>query len=293
MRALMQPVLRKGCLVLALSLPVARASDPPTPSSEMTAVSSKVFNGYARTKLADGSFRPERYGFAIGGLLSGGEAGGGSSSILPTSDPTVDKATFAAIGRVIQGPLAEQKYLPTDKPEGADLLILVFWGRTIGTNAFGGSDLGQTLDGGEKDKIDTQNAKLLGFDSAHVFDEGFDDSSNMMSNIRKQVHSGTIDAIEADRYFVVLQAFAFQPLWKHGKIKLLWETRFSLDQRSHDFGRDLPRMAQVASQYFGQDSRGLITKPVPEGRVEIGEPRSLGEVPEKPTSDTRQQPTKP
>jgi hypothetical protein len=267
--------------VLALLLPVARGSDSLTPSSEMTAVSSKVFNGYARKKLADGSYRPERYGFAIGGFLSGSEAGGGSSSTLPTSDPTVDKATFAAIGRVIAAPLAAQKYLPTDDPKNADLLILVFWGRTIGTNAFSGSELSQTFDGGEKDKIDIQNAKLLGFDSERVFDQGFDDPSNMMANIRRQVHSGTIDAIEADRYFVILQAFDFQPLWKQKKIRLLWETRFSLDQRSHDFGRDLPRMAQIASQYFGQDSRGLVIKPVPEGNVDIGDVKSLGPVPEK------------
>jgi hypothetical protein len=114
-----------------------------------------------------------------------------------------------------------------------------------------------------------------------VFDEGFDDPSNMMSNIRRQVHSGTIDAIEADRYFVILQAFDFPLLWKQKKIKLLWETRFSLDQRSHDFGRDLPRMAQIASQYFGQDSRGLVSKPVPQGNVDIGDVKSLGPVPDK------------
>jgi hypothetical protein len=273
--------LPRSWLLLLLFLPVARASDSSTPSSEMTAVSSKVFNGYARAKLADGSYRPERYGFAIGGLLSGSEAGGGSSSLLPTSDTSVDKATFASIEHVIEGPLAAQKYLPTDDPKGADLLILVFWGRTIGTNAFAGSDLGQTLDGGEKDKIDIQNAKLLGFDSERVFDQGFDDPSNMMANIRRQVHSGTIDAIEADRYFVVLQAFDFQPMWKQKKIRLLWETRFSLDQRSHDFGKDLPRMAQIASRYFGQDSRGLVIKPVPEGNVDVGDVKSLGPVPEK------------
>jgi hypothetical protein len=272
---------KKSWLVLVLFLPASRAADLSTPSGEMTAVSSKVFNGYTRTKLPDGSYRTERYGFAIGGLLSGSESGGGSSSMLPTSDRTVDKATFASIERVIEGPLAAQRYLPTEEPKNANLLILVFWGRTIGTNAFSGSDLSQTFDGGERDKIDEQNAKLLGFDSERVFDQGFDDSSNMMANIRRQVHSGTIDAIEADRYFVVLQAFDFQPMWKQKKIKLLWETRFSLDQRSHDFGKDLPRMAQVASQYFGQDSRGLVTKPVPEGNVDIGDVKSLGPVPEK------------
>jgi hypothetical protein len=62
----------RGWMVFALFLSVARASDSLTPSSEMTAVSSKVFNGYTRTKLADGSYRPERYGFAIGAALAPG-----------------------------------------------------------------------------------------------------------------------------------------------------------------------------------------------------------------------------
>ncbi len=40
-------------------------------------------------------------------------------------------------------------------------------------------------------------------------------------------------------------------------------------------------MAQMASPYFGQDSRGLISKAVPEGKVDIGDVKSLGPVPEK------------
>lgn len=31
-------------------------------------------------------------------------------------------------------------------------------------------------------------------------------------------------------------------------------------------------MAQAASAYFGRDSYGLVYKPVPEGRVKVGEP---------------------
>jgi hypothetical protein len=40
-------------------------------------------------------------------------------------------------------------------------------------------------------------------------------------------------------------------------------------------------VAQYASQYFGQDSNGLVHKPVPFGHVEIGEVKSLGSIPEK------------
>jgi hypothetical protein len=90
-----------------------------------------------------------------------------------------------------------------------------------------------------------------------------------------------IAEIEDNRYFVVLMAYDFQMLWKQKKNKLLWETRFSIRERGNDFGKILPAVAQYASQYFGQDSKGLVRQPLPEGHVEVGEPRSLGAVPEK------------
>jgi hypothetical protein len=40
-------------------------------------------------------------------------------------------------------------------------------------------------------------------------------------------------------------------------------------------------LAQFASQYFGQDSHGLVHKEIPLGRVDIGEIKSLGQVPAK------------
>jgi hypothetical protein len=89
-----------------------------------------------------------------------------------------------------------------------------------------------------------------------------------------------LDEIEQNRYFVVLMAYDFQLLYKEKKHKLLWETRFSIRQRNHEFDKDLPSMAQYASQYFGQDSNGLIHKEIPLGRVDIGQVKSLGDVEE-------------
>jgi hypothetical protein len=270
--------------LIATSLIAAsvRAFDPMEASSEITAVSSKVFNNYKRVMLPDGSFRPESYGFAVGGQLSQSPLMTNGGSFPPTSDASVDDISFASIARIIEGPLAAQKYMPTGEPRNADLIILVFWGRTTGTNAFTGSEISNPS-GADRDKTDAQNAKLLGFDTERVFDQGFDDPSNMMSNIRKQIYSGTIDAIEDDRYFVILRAFDFQAAWKQRKASLLWETRFSLSERKHDFGKDLPRMAQIASQYFGQDSHGLVRKAVSEGHVDVGDVKSLGPVPEAPS----------
>ena len=249
-------------------------------SQDITAVSSRVYNGYVRKLLPDGSASPETYGFAIGGELNKSEAGTEGLGGLPTADRSIDTIAFAEISGVIRGPLAAQKYLPTGDPKTANLLIVVYWGRTIGTNAFAGSSAAMT-NGGDRDKIDLENARLLGFDSEKVFDLGYDDHANMMANIRREVYAGVMDAIEDDRYFVILRAYDFPLLWKQRQAKLLWETRFSLSQRHHDFRKDLPAMTQVAADYFGKDSLGLVQKPIPEGHVDIGETKSLGEVPQK------------
>ena len=252
-------------------------------SEQVTAVSSKVFNGYSRTRLPDGSFRAETYAFGNGGLVSGyniggdtagvGANGGASGGVL--SDETMDNLSFDDIAKTISGSLAGQGYLPTPNPDATNLLIMVYWGTTIGSTDT------HTLEGSAKDYADLRNAQLLGFDSQHVFDQGFDDHANMMANILRELHSDVVNEIQRDRYFVILRAFDFRTAWKQKKIKLLWETRFSLSEREHDFTRELPGMADYASKFFGQDTHGLMRSPVPEGRVDIGDVKSLGPVPEK------------
>jgi hypothetical protein len=95
------------------------------------------------------------------------------------------------------------------------------------------------------------------------------------SYLLANVHSDVLSAVEVNRYYVILRAYDFQSAWKQRKLKLLWVTRFSLSERRHDFERDLPAMAQDAALYFGQDTYGIVMKPIPEGRVHIGEVKQL------------------
>jgi hypothetical protein len=76
-------------------------------------------------------------------------------------------------------------------------------------------------------------------------------------------------------------AYDFQSMWKQKKHTLLWETRFSVQQRGVEFDKQLAAMAKNASQYFGQDTRGLVHKELPVGRVDIGDVKTLGTVAEK------------
>jgi hypothetical protein len=257
----------------------AGAEEPPAPSDALTAVSSKVFNGYRRELLADGSFKPEYYGLGIGSFLTHYPGVLEQSDADFIRDDKINKISYAALAKMIEGPLAAENYLPTGDRKLAGLLIVIYWGRTIGTNAFAGSPIKSILYGPDEDEIDLSNAELLGFNSEGMFGEGL--ANSVRANILKEVHSGILDAVKDDRYFVIVQAYDFSAAWKVNKNRLLWETRFSLSQRRHDFGKDLPRMAKVAAQYFGQDSHGLVQKPIPEGHVDVGPLKSLGTMQEK------------
>lgn len=98
--------------------------------------------------------------------------------------------------------------------------------------------------------------------------------------------------MEEQRYFVILMAYDFQLLAKEKKHKLVWETRFSIRQRHHDFAKDLASMSTYASRYFGQDTGGAIHKEIPLGTVEIGDLKSMGEVPAGPASPSPAIPSK-
>jgi hypothetical protein len=149
------------------------------------------------------------------------------------------------------------------------------------------------LSGFDQDVSNFANAKLLGFDTEPPFDGMTNPEENAgaffwgpsyRDNFMRKMHNATMSQVEVNRYYVILRAYDFQTAWKEKKLKLLWETRFSLSQRLHDFGKDLPTMAQSASAYFGHDSYGLVYTPVPEGRVEVGQatvvedPASSGDI---------------
>jgi hypothetical protein len=118
--------------------------------------------------------------------------------------------------------------------------------------------------------VDFKNAGMLGYDATGLV--GTDYGAYVRHTALGVEQRDVTDEIEENRYFVVLMAYDFQLLWKEKKHKLLWETRFSINERHNSFDRALPAMARYASQYFGQDSKGLLRDRVPEGKVKVGDP---------------------
>jgi hypothetical protein len=276
-------------------------------AEEIEAVSGRVSPDYIRAKLPDGTFRPETYAFGKGGYWSG-----------PMADLTVDKMEFTDVARTIAPPLAGQNYLASRDPATTKLLIMVYWGTTYAPEHASDSPVYQHLmdanaefarshaeqneisgrakylagdhaydevtvaiaavqaENRLRDNVNARNATMLGYDS--WWEATYDAPNGSAQELRKR---DMLNELEEDRYFVVLMAYDFQMLWRQKKHKLLWETRFSVSEHRNQFDRQLAAMALYASKYFGQDSGGLVHKGLPDGRVELGDVKSLGAVPDK------------
>jgi hypothetical protein len=229
-------------------------------SNEITTVSSRASEDYLRSRRPDGSFDIETYAFGRGGNFGG-----------PDRDPTLEGQSFEDVARAISIPLESQNYLPSKDPSRTKFLVMVYWGTSTGPSSNPGLFRSKTL----IDMQLTRNAMLLGYAEDLRATIGLDRTP--LGWRRKDLFGD----LRANRYFVVLMAYDFQLMWKEKRHRLIWETRFSLPETGHEFGKELPMMAKYASRYFGRDSHGLIRDLVPEGRVEIGAVKSLGSVPEK------------
>jgi len=87
------------------------------------AVFTETFNDYQRTRLPDQSFKAETYAFGEGGTWGLDEPAAGAS-----------KLTFLQVARAAAIPLAKANYVPTANPNETSLLVLVYWGRTVGSD---------------------------------------------------------------------------------------------------------------------------------------------------------------
>jgi len=279
--------------------------------SGVTAVAAKVSGDYARARLPDGSFQPETYSFGLGGKW-GGEISDPTMDKLQFMD--VARAVAAALATQNYVPAADaisstrllimvywgttQVPGPSSDSVAYDQLgaaqnklngFLVASPSRPGTKVVsGGAEADAAMaqmsaaltmlnmENEQRDRTDFRNAHMLGYDAEDLI--GTDFGRNMRGTAFGAKREELVSEIEENRYFVVLMAYDFQLLWRQKKHKLLWETRFSINERHNAFDKALPAMAQYASRYFGQDSHGLLRAPVPEGRVEVGEPKSLGEV---------------
>jgi hypothetical protein len=281
-------------------------------SDQITAVAAKAAPDYVRVRLKDGTYEPETYAFGEGGHIGGPMVDVSIDPLkfidvartislplaernyFPTHDPKETKLLIMVYWGLTQTPppLSSSGWmsnLSTIENKAAN---------ARGAAPSGGGGKGyhhqdssaglpdwmldemsaqetiMNIENQERAHQDYLNACMLGYDAEDVV--GTDYGNNLRGSPMAMHRDALVEEIEDNRYFVVLMAYDFQKLWKDKKHKLLWETRFSLRQRHNNFDKDLEGMARAASAYFGQNSAGLIHRPVPVGRVDIGPLKDLG-----------------
>ena len=124
-------------------------------------------------------------------------------------------------------------------------------------------------------KADAYNARLLGYRD----DMNWAAQLVSTSMIMRDYHHDLMLELENPRYFVILQAYDFQKMWKEKKKVLLWTTRFSIRAKGHRFDDELQNMALAASRTFGTDS-GKLKRGLRPAEVKFGELEYIGVVEE-------------
>jgi len=305
-----------GLAVLGLLLattPVLASKD-----SLVTAVFSNVSNGYARTKMPDGTFKRETYAISSGGYASG-----------LARDHSIDDVKFPAIAGLVAQHLARQNYFLAKDSKSADLLLVISWGTTIPFNdgnnrvaqdnalaamnnvksavAAGGAEMNnRSVEGiqspaaavadAARSELEGQLFELQMFnDMRNQANEhnarllGYMNEINGRNDLSRYAGAGTyfddlISDIESERYFVIITAYDFRAATQEKKKKQLWSTRVSIQTQGNRFNENLATMLANASRHFGQDSGHLIKQYLPNTRVDYGELKILGMVPASETT---------
>lgn len=288
-----------ACLLGPVLSPVTRAAD----DTVSTAVFSRVSKEYQRKRLPDGSWKPEFYALGNGGAVAG-----------TMRDKTAERVPFADIVRLTMPLLAQQGYRYARQAQEADLLLVLHWGNTLPyndinfrqslgpasqamanlqqlkNNAASQSDIDRAqgdldamLDLVEMERLVRNsyvapNARLLGYI------EDINDSNDIrrLTSVGDDRYRDMMADVEESRYYVIVSAYDFQELVKHEKQKLLWVTRVSVRTPGNSFDDSVTAMLKNASPYFGRDSGKLIRGEELRGRVELGELKYLGIVPDAP-----------
>lgn len=218
-----------------------------------TLVVSHVYNGYTRELRPDGGYQPETYTFAEGGLIDGEMAAGDDVSTMG----------FGPVAAAVAGALKSQGYVASADPAGTKLMIMLWYGTTRDTSYHVGGPPISDIVG-----LRSRAARLLGFQKEYS-------RAGMLSFTDFGVNFN--DELYADRFFVVLKAYDFQVARKEKRLKLLWESRYSIRRQAVNFTAELPVMSGFAARTFGHETDGIFDPSSVEGRVQLGELKVLGE----------------
>jgi hypothetical protein len=268
------PVVRLALCALAVCPLLVRADLPGN-----IVVRSMASRIYAHSVSAGTNPRPATYLFFQGRFFRGA-----------TNDPSLQETSFAAITRTLAPDLARQGFFPTRDLRGANLLIVVDWGATIGQdnpyllqeqqtfndsvaayrsaalsgqtgNAIEGADFTSVLASDEIFKLEDISADISMMGTARLL--GIKDqfehaikASKVDTNGKSYVEAAIDDELRQDRYFLIVTAYDYQALRKSGKVgRPVWTTRINMPAEAMAFAEALPAMSHAAANSYGTSNR--------------------------------------
>lgn len=294
MRPLPRLFLAATCLIGPQLSPLLQAAD----DTVSTAVFSRVSKEYQRERLHDGTFKPEYYALGNGGMVAGTDR-----------DKSVEAVPYPEVAALVMEQLARRNYFYAQKAEQATLLIVIHWGNT---RPFNDINLKQSMGDASRafstlQQLKLGNASQADLDSANAeleqllmqvqmqrmvlntyvapnarllgYIEDINDSNDIrrLTGVGEDRYRDMMADVEESRYYVIVSAYDFPELLKHGKQRLLWVTRVSVRGPGNRFDESVAAMLKNASAYFGRESGKLIRGEELRGRVELGDLKFLGE----------------
>jgi len=154
--------------------------------------------------------------------------------------------------------LAKQDYWPAQSKETCDLLLVVSWGTTE-VDAFKDIYLDYYNDGYYNDFITTsyfhdqrysyetiEAARLIGFYPYLKWDR-----YEFMPHFRHEDYE-LRQALDTERYFMIVTAFDFQALLNDKQWNRVWSTRFSMRNPGTNFYKAHLALSKAGGDYFGK-----------------------------------------
>jgi hypothetical protein len=192
--------------------------------------------------------KPESYYF-LEGMFFGGRI----------NDKSLKNVEFIDMARGLAPHLAKQDYWPAQSKESCDLLLVVSWGTTE-VDAFKDIYLDYLNDGYFNDFVTMSNvydqrysyetieaARLIGFYPHLKWDR-----YEFMPHISHEDYE-LREALDTERYFMIVTAFDFQALLNDKQWNRVWSTRFSMRNPGINFYKAHLALSKAGGDYFGKE----------------------------------------
>ncbi|MFI5357627.1 MAG: hypothetical protein ACHQ4G_09850 [Opitutales bacterium] len=179
-------------------------------------------------------------------------------STLKLIKPVDPKLMETEVRKVLQA----RGFRPAVKGDTPDMTITVLYGRGWVHNPYASPD--EVSDNSVPGAWTTREVAKLDASGAYV------PFSSILEDKRTNANQ--------EKLVIIVTAWTWDvPAMKKHKAKRLWRTMVYLDDPDHrDLNQVTPQLLAVAADYFDRETKGPedeLTKPLPEGHVDIGTPR--------------------